>query len=53
MEEVNHVDKINFDKNLANIAPCTPAWLAYVPLDEALYSLKLHQLMYSHMVEIS
>lgn len=42
MAEVNHVDKRNFDKNLANIAPRTPARLTYMPLDEAFYSLKLH-----------
>ena len=42
MAEVNHVDKMNFDKNLANIAPCTPARFAYIPLEDAFYSLKLH-----------
>ena len=26
MAEVNHVDKRNFNKNLANIIPCTPTW---------------------------
>ena len=42
MAEVNHVDKRNFDKNLANIEPCTPAWFAYMPLEWAFYSLRLH-----------
>lgn len=35
--EVNHVDK-----NLKNIAPCTYAGFAYMPLEEAFYSLKLY-----------
>lgn len=42
MAEVNHVDKRNFDRNLANIAPCAPAEFAYMPLEEAFFSLKLH-----------
>lgn len=42
MAEVNHVDKRNFDKNLANIAPCTPAGFDYMPLEEAFYSFNLH-----------
>lgn len=42
MAEVNHVDKRNFDRNLANIAPCAPAELAYMPLEEAFFSLNLH-----------
>ena len=39
MAKVNHVDKRNFDRNLANIAPCTPVGLAYMPLEEAFFSL--------------
>lgn len=42
VEEVNHVDMRNFNKNLANIAPCTPERFAYMTLKEAFYSLKLH-----------
>lgn len=42
-EEVSHVDIRNFDKNLANIAPCTLIGFAYMPLEEAFYSLRLHQ----------
>lgn len=40
--EVNHVDKRNFDKNLVYITPCAPAGFAYMPLEKAFYSLKLH-----------
>lgn len=32
MVEVNHVDKRNFDKNLANIEPYTLAGFAYMTL---------------------
>lgn len=42
MAEVNHDDIRNFDKNLANIASCTPAGFAYMPLEEAFYYLRLH-----------
>lgn len=38
MEEVNHVDKRNFDKNLANIARCTTAGFTCMPLEEEFYS---------------
>lgn len=40
--EVNHVDKRNFYKNLANIAPCIPVGFVHMPLEEEFYSLKLH-----------
>ena len=42
MAEVNHVDKRNFDKNLAKIAPCIPAETGYEPLEKAFFSLNLH-----------
>lgn len=42
MEDVNHVDKRNFDKSLDNIAPCTPTGFAYMPLEKAFYSPRLH-----------
>lgn len=42
MEEVNHVDRRNFDKNLANIASCSLVGFTYMPLEEAFYSLKLY-----------
>lgn len=42
MAEVKHVDKRYFDKNLANIAPCTPVGFSYMPLEEEFYSLRLH-----------
>lgn len=38
---MNHVDK-KIEKTLANIVPCTPAELAYIPLDEAFYYLNIH-----------
>ena len=40
--EVNHVDRRNFDRNLANIGPCNPAGEAYSPSKNALYFLTLH-----------
>lgn len=42
MAEVNHVDMFHFDKNLANIAPCSPTGFAYMPSDKEFYFLKLH-----------
>lgn len=42
MAELNHVDKRNFDKNLANITPCTLAGFAYMPLEDEFYYFRLH-----------
>jgi hypothetical protein len=42
MAEVNHVDKKNFDRNLAHIGPCHPAEEGYAPNKNALYFLTLH-----------
>ena len=42
MEEVNHVDKRHFDKNLANIAPCEPTNFSMEPESDAYCSLFLH-----------
>ena len=42
MAEVNHVDKRHFDKNLANIAPCSPTGFTFAPTDTTFYSLYLH-----------
>lgn len=42
MDEVNHVDKRHFDRNLANITPYSPAGFPYMPFDKAFYSLNLH-----------
>lgn len=42
MAEVNHVDKKNFDRNLAHIGPCHPAEDIYSPNKNALYFLTLH-----------
>ena len=39
---VNHVDGIEFDKNLAHIAPCTPAEFNFTPDDNTWCSLYLH-----------
>lgn len=40
--KVNHVDKRNFNKNLANIASCAPVEFAYIPLEEVFFCLKLY-----------
>ena len=40
--EVNQVDRSNFDRNLENIGPCSPAEGAYSPNKNALYYLTLH-----------
>lgn len=42
MAEVNHTYKCHFDRNLANIAPCSLAGFAYLPSYKALYSLYFH-----------
>lgn len=42
MEEVNHVDRSNFEKDLAHIAPCNPAGFDFTLADNALCSLYLH-----------
>ena len=42
MEEINHVDKRNFDRNMANIGPCNPKEEAFEPNKNALYFLILH-----------
>ena len=42
MEEVNHVDKRNFDRNLANIRPCNPADDTYSANKITFYFLTLH-----------
>lgn len=42
MAEVNHVDKIGFDRNLAHIAPCSPAGFDLSPAYNAFCSLYLH-----------
>ena len=42
MVEINHVDRRNFDRNLANIGPCNPADGAYSPNGNALYFLTMH-----------
>lgn len=39
--EVNHVDRRNFGRNLANICPCNLAGDFYSPSKNALYFLKL------------
>lgn len=39
---INHVDRRQFDKHLANIAPCNPANFVFTPDDEAYCSLYLH-----------
>ncbi|XP_050876896.1 uncharacterized protein LOC127080626 [Lathyrus oleraceus] len=36
MAEVNHVDKRHFDKNLENIAPCSPVRFTFAPTDTTL-----------------
>lgn len=43
MAEVNHVDKRNFDRNLAHIGPCYPVEEGYAPNKNALYFLTLHR----------
>lgn len=42
MVEVNHIDRRNFEKTLANIVYCTPIRFAYTPLEEEFYSLSLN-----------
>lgn len=42
MAEVNYVDRSNFKKNLAHIAPCNPAGFEFSPADNAFFSLYLH-----------
>lgn len=42
MDEVNHVDRRNFDKNLAHIASYNPAGFDFTLIDNALCSLYLH-----------
>lgn len=42
MAEVNHVDNYHFNRNLANIAPCSPADFPHMPYDKAFYYLNLH-----------
>lgn len=42
MAEVNYMDKRHFDKNLENIASCSPVRFTFVPTDTTLYSLYLH-----------
>lgn len=42
MVEVNHVNKRHFDKNLVNIAPCSPAVFPYMTFDKPFYFLTLH-----------
>ena len=42
MAEVNHVDRRNFDRHLANIGPCTAAEGASAPSNNAMYFLTLH-----------
>lgn len=39
---INHIDKHQFDKHLANIAPCDPTDFAFTPDENAYYSLYLH-----------
>ena len=39
---VNHVNGIEFDKNLAHISPCTPAGFDLNPDDNTWCSLYLH-----------
>lgn len=39
---INHVDRRQFDKHLANIASCDPSNFAFTPDDNAYYSLYLH-----------
>lgn len=39
---INHVDIHQFDKHLANIAPCDPTSFAFTPDDNAYCSLYLH-----------
>lgn len=40
--DVNHVNKRNFNMNLAKIAPCNLVGFAYMPSDKAFYSLYFH-----------
>ena len=40
--KVNHVERRNFDRNMANIGPCNPAEEGFEPNKNALYFLTLH-----------
>lgn len=42
MDEVNHVDKRGFNRNLAHIAPCSPEGFDLSPADNEFCSLYLH-----------
>lgn len=39
---INHVDRRQFDKHLANISLCDPTSFAFIPYDNAYCSLYLH-----------
>jgi hypothetical protein len=41
MTDINHVDKRNFDRNMANIGPCNPPEEYFEPNENAYYSLTL------------
>lgn len=43
MAEVNHVDRRNFNMNLANIEPCNSEGDIYSPMKSALYFLSLRE----------
>src|ERR1044072_6736340 len=43
MADINNVGQNQFDRKLANIAPCQPAEEMYANLNEAFVSLKLHE----------
>ena len=42
MAEMNQVDRKNFDRNMANIGPCSAADGAYASNNNAMYFLTLH-----------
>jgi hypothetical protein len=43
LADVNHVGPTDFDRKLANIAPCLPAEEGYQNLSESFVSLRLHE----------
>lgn len=42
LTEVNHVDKKNFDRKLANIMPRTPKYMPFSLDGDVFHSMKLH-----------
>ena len=42
MMDINYANQSNFDRNIANIGPCTSVDVSYSPTNNALHFLTLH-----------